>query len=860
MKYKLILFLLFISSITAISQTAVEGSVVEAISGEPIPGVNVMIKNHKGKLIGFTSSSANGTFSLRLNAIKDSLIINATMLGYKPYFAPLKMNGIHINIQMEEGSLQLQEVVVKADRIRENGDTITYNVGSFAQKQDRTIGDVLKRMPGIDVSDDGKIQYQGAAINRFYIEGNDLLGGKYGIATNGISHDDIGAVEVMENHQPMQVLKGISFSDQAAINLKMKSRSKASVLMHGDLSGGWSQQPIGALWQGNILTMLVRGNYQMLTTFKSNNTGINLSDQLIDFTTDRSDEALRGYISLETPATPNLHKKRSYFNRSWMVSSSHLLKIKKGRELKVQVDYNDDRVETQGSTNTIYFIESGDKVVIEDKNSLAHSHALTGKFTYEINEKSYFLNNTLFADFSWNDISLSTSGSISNTQNASMPQYNVKNLLKVIKRFGNNKLVTFTSCNEWNSLPESLQVCGNGKNYGEQIKQHSFYSDEKASLGFILKRVLLSLEAGISGYFRNLNTDLWGIENFSQVDREELTTDYIRIFAAPKFEWSYKNFELALNLPVNLYSYFFSGGLKNRTELFISPSLAARYRISPRMSLILRGSARRSPASLHDIHESSILTDYRSFCTGINDYYTSSGQTVSATYSYRHAQNGIFMIAMGSYGWNNSKFGTVQNILGDYIFHYYRSQPTLSKNAMALLNISKTLDFMRGTVGLKGNYRKVDNKILSQGVYTAYSNESYSLSPSANGNISSIFNWNLTFTWDRTSLKISDMKRKNTDSFIYSGSMTLTPTSFMTWTTGGEFYHNQIESGRFNDMWMIDTKLTFNICKCLEVSASVTNLFNKRSYNYIAYGTLSQIERINKLRGREFLISIYLKK
>lgn len=146
--------------------------------------------------------------------------------------------------------------------------------------------------------------------------------------------------------------------------------------------------------------MLVRGNYQMLTTFKGNNTGINLSDQLIDFTTDRSDEALQGYISLETPATPNLHKKRSYFNRSWMVSSSHLLKIKNGRELKVQVDYNNDRVETQGSTNTIYFIESGDKVVIEDKNSLAHSHALTGKFTYEVNEKSYFLNNTLFADFS----------------------------------------------------------------------------------------------------------------------------------------------------------------------------------------------------------------------------------------------------------------------------------------------------------------------------------------------------------------------------------------------------------------------------------------------------------------------------
>lgn len=105
----------------------------------------------------------------------------------------------------------LKEVAVKADRIREQGDTITYNVGTFAQAQDRSIGDVLKRMPGIDVSNSGKIQYQGEDINKFYIEGSDLLGGKYGIATNGINHDDVGAVEVMENHQPMQVLSGISF-------------------------------------------------------------------------------------------------------------------------------------------------------------------------------------------------------------------------------------------------------------------------------------------------------------------------------------------------------------------------------------------------------------------------------------------------------------------------------------------------------------------------------------------------------------------------------------------------------------------------------------------------------------------------
>lgn len=318
-------------------------------------------------MLTYGISDDGGRFSIETPDGAENLYIQVTMIGYKTFSAPCKVNAQPWTILMEEGALQLQEVVVKADRIRENGDTITYHVGSFAQKQDRTIGDVLKRMPGIDVVNNGRIKYQGTDINKFYIEGNDLLGGKYGIATNGISHDDIGAVEVMENHQPMQVLRGLSFSDQAAINLKMKNKSKATLLVHGTLGGGWSQQPHGSLWQGDIFTMMVTGKYQMITTLKGNNTGLNLLDQLSDFTSDRTDESMSGYISLSSPTTPNLQKRRSYFNRSWIVSSSHLLKTNKDGEMKAQIDYQNDRVTARGTNTTTYFLDSGDRVILEDK-------------------------------------------------------------------------------------------------------------------------------------------------------------------------------------------------------------------------------------------------------------------------------------------------------------------------------------------------------------------------------------------------------------------------------------------------------------------------------------------------------------
>ena len=59
---------------------------------------------------------------------------------------------------------------------------------------------------------------------------------------------------------------------------------------------------------------------------------------------------------------------------------------------------------------------------------------------------------------------------------------------------------------------------------------------------------------------------------------------------------------------------------------------------------------------------------------------------------------------------------------------------------------------------------------------------------------------------------------------------------------------------------MLDTKLSFNINKRIEVSASITNLLNKKEYRFTSYGTVSQYERSSSLRGREFLVSIYLKK
>lgn len=80
-------------------------------------------------------------------------------------------------------TLELQEVVVTAKKIRQSGDTISYAASSYISKNDKTLEDLLRKMPGIEIKADGQILYNGQWINEFYIEGLDMLGSNYSVAT-----------------------------------------------------------------------------------------------------------------------------------------------------------------------------------------------------------------------------------------------------------------------------------------------------------------------------------------------------------------------------------------------------------------------------------------------------------------------------------------------------------------------------------------------------------------------------------------------------------------------------------------------------------------------------------------------------
>ena len=847
---------------SAFAQKEVTGRLTDKQTGEALAAANVMVKNAEGKLVKFTTTREDGSFQIKLSAWSKGMTIHVSMVGMKTYVAPLPEETSRLDIRMEEDAQELKEVIVKAGRIRESGDTVTYRVSGFAQKQDRTIGDVLQRMPGIDVASNGKIQYQGVDINKFYIEGSDLLGGKYGIATNGISHDAIGAVEVLENHQPMQVLSGLSFSDQAAINLKLKDKAKATWLLNGHMGGGVSNQPKEGLWNGEAFLMAVMSGYQTITTVKANNTGLDLRNQVVDFLASGRNTDLGDYFSIQLPSAPSLDKKRTTFNRSWMLSSSHLWKAKKS-EIKAQIDYYNHRATASSASTSTYYLNTGEKIINESRNGTEHGNQLTGKFIVEANKKSHYLNNTLQTELNWDNLKTSMTGSVPNSQDARMPDYYVANRLKVIKRFGGNHLVTFASENEWESKPQRLSVdYPDERRFSQQVSNHAFYTNERASYGFYLKGFHLSLEGGIQGYLRKMESALNGqLENMiNEKTGGEVSTNYFAWYASPKLEYAFKKMELTLQYPFNYTLYKFNGRIGNQSEYFHAPSLRLRWTPTPRFSITASGGLGRSPMSLHNIHDEAILTDYRTFTQGVDNFYVLSRKQVSGRMQYRDTPRGFFVNAIVMKSWNSTPYKTTQHFVDDFIFQSYEASPSNSQSLNAMGSISKTLDFMRGAIAMNGGYSRMKNNMVSENVPTLYHNTSWNLGGRINGNIANYAYWAYNFSYSQSQLSVNGEQTQSLDKYMHSFSVNVTPTDVLSWETEGECYRNEVAEGNYKNLFLLDTKITWHISKRMELAASVNNLFNRKEYTYTTYNNLASIESTRYLRGREFMLTVYLKK
>lgn len=337
----LLLFSLWLIIFPAHAQVLITGEVTSG--GKPAGGVRVDLRKPGASgFLGYTFTSQEGKYQLRTDQ-SGNLTLHFRALGYEPTVKEISIaqKDTVVNIHLIPGGVeQLQEVVINARRpYRLRKDTIELDVKSFLRGDERTVEDLLKKIPGLNVGTDGSIKIGEKEVEKVMVEGDDFFEKGYRLLTQNMSVQPLDKVQVLQRYSNNKHLKGIENSDKVALNLQLKEDSKSQWL--GSLSASGSvTEPL--FYQGsiNLMNFGKRSKYYLLGT--ANNNGVDAVSSINNLLySGQNDEPGQIGIGVMTPTLidytpqlPGFDYKRTNFNRDRLLSINTIHNPSKNLKIK----------------------------------------------------------------------------------------------------------------------------------------------------------------------------------------------------------------------------------------------------------------------------------------------------------------------------------------------------------------------------------------------------------------------------------------------------------------------------------------------------------------------------------------------
>ncbi|WP_418359794.1 hypothetical protein [Sphingobacterium detergens] len=318
--------------IAAQAQVTIQGRVNS--NGKALGGVRIELQREvDAKMLAYTFSDGEGKYHLQtVQSGKFTLLYKA--LSFAPVSVPLTATQTDtlIDVQLVAGGVErLQEVIVHSKQpYRRGRDTIELTVKSFLQGDERTVEDLLRKIPGINVGTDGSIKIGDKEVEKVMVEGDDFFEKGYRLLTQNMSVQPLEKIQVLQRFSNNKQLKGIENSNKVALNLQLKEDSKAQWLGSVDAQG----VPIGPKYyqaNANLMNFGKKNKYYLLGS--ANNNGVDAVSSINHLIQSGSaDEPGQIGVGISTPSlidnTPSLpgfDYKRTNFNNDKLLSLNTIL-------------------------------------------------------------------------------------------------------------------------------------------------------------------------------------------------------------------------------------------------------------------------------------------------------------------------------------------------------------------------------------------------------------------------------------------------------------------------------------------------------------------------------------------------------
>lgn len=843
----------------------ISGIVTDAENHQPLESVMIGLIRNK-VMIDYALTDAKGHYTLSWK-YNETLQLTASLLGYRKVIQDIHDASI-LNINLQPEAIALKEVVIHPGRVYSQKDTIRYDLSEFTSSKDVYIKDVLKKLPGIDIDENGQVKYKGKAIDHYFVEGMDLTGGRYNQINNNLSAKAVKTAEIMENYQSIKALKGKINSDEVALNLKLDPKVRDQWIVNGTFGTGVSQSNSSLLndedptqentnkrwlWKGTLSGLQLGKGNQSLYAYKTNNNGTDLSNEqrlMVNYNPDEP-AALSSFLSVPDINAP-LDKTRLLFNETHTLNGNRMYRWNDEQSLRIQTGYTHDRIRQQKQNTQLYYLPDDTTRIDESYHYRLIRDAANIDMEYEDNNAMHYLKNHFKVE---GETEKGITPELEQTIRSS--RMTVNNIFSLIKNRRSETWGLYSSA-YYAYLPASLllntgkenfrQHCLSGDNYVSYLKKHNGFTQQ--------------YKVGIQGEWNSTQ-----INTNNTLKNTPFDASYLSVYFNPLFQIEYDKMLISLTLPTQYKRYFsLNYSLPN-----INPIFYGRYQINYHWKLSVYGNINRSAGDITGIYPYPHRTDYRTWRSGDGTFPINTRQSYNLYGEYKNTVQEFFVTAQ--LGYNRLERNTIneQNIsnqVSNYTLRNFSNHidnwlfsSTISKGIYDWhLKTSLTLQASRNKgKELSNNNSHASNFSSNNENYTsatlqAYRYNNISAEPqliwSPNNTFEAEYNAKLGYT------------HSSVEGHKLPTLMNIQQHLHLTFSIGkidvrlsGEHYRNELGNGTLINTLFADASVKYRKRKW-NINATLNNLFNKKKYAYTIYSTTQSTTSQLDIRPREFMFEV----
>lgn len=268
-----VLVLFFVSTLNAQSLVSIKGKVIDEQTKLPLESATIYLTSKKDStVIAYSISEKNGNFILKAPKSTNPLQLKASFIGYATKSQELSQLIADTEIgflSLTESGTTLGEVVVKGEAppVRIKNDTLEFDAASFKVGADANVEKLLRQLPGVEISPEGKITVNGKEVNQILVNGKPFFGKDGKIATQNLPAEIIEKIQVVDTKTKAEELSGETASgEEKTINLTIQEDKNKGFF--GKIMGGYGTDE---RYESSLLLNWFKGDQKISVLASANN-------------------------------------------------------------------------------------------------------------------------------------------------------------------------------------------------------------------------------------------------------------------------------------------------------------------------------------------------------------------------------------------------------------------------------------------------------------------------------------------------------------------------------------------------------------------------------------------------------------